>query len=283
MGISVAGIIAATSANLRQQGAAEDPTLKTCQPAEAAVRNSVPFSDFYITFPTTQTLAGRAGMDMGMLRLPAYITDFKDNFSPKFGETEVFGRADPIPTYSNTKRTIQFSVLIPCYDVVDANENMKKVNQLIKNLYPGYEQLKTGTRVLSSPPLIRIKLANLIMNHKNSAQGLLGYVTNFSADFGIKERGVFLSAPGGQALAGQEGMILPRAIGITIGFTALHESTIGFKTNSSTNQFFGNENFPYNTKTTKEDIGLSLSKSVGMGSYSEFNKAAILDVLGAGD
>jgi hypothetical protein len=277
MGTSIGGMISGASSELAAQLGSNDPALKTCQPAEAAIRNKLAFTDLYISFPTTQKASGRVGMDTERLRLPAYITEFKDNYAPNFGETQVFGRADPIPVYSNTKRQVSVGVMIPCYDVMDSNENMKKVNKLIKNLYPGYEKLKSGAKVLSSPPLIRIKFANLIMNHKNPAKGLLGYVTSFSTDFNLKG-GVFLASPGGKGMAGQEGMILPRAIGISITFTALHESTIGFKTNSGVNQFFGNENFPYNTKTQAAE-GF-LSKQAGMGSYSEFNAAAVAEIVG---
>jgi hypothetical protein len=75
-------------------------------------------------------------------------------------------------------------------------------------------------------------------------------------------------------------MVLPKAIGISITFTALHESTIGFKTNSGLNQFYGNNNYPYNTKTTDAEVGNRMSKAAGMGSYSEFNSAAIAEIVG---
>ena len=235
-----------------------DPTLKTADPNEKELRTRIEFSDIVFSFPTTAGISGRYGR-LARVKFPAYITTFGDSFSPSWKNTSVFGRADPIPSYSNTTRTVQLGVLIPCYNKVDANENMKKLNMLIKNLYPGYQELQYQTRVLDSPPLVRIKFANLLINHKNPAKGLLGYITSFSTDMALRERGMFLAKD--QAT----GYIFPKAIGFTLSFSPLHESTVGWNSSQMEAEFFGNNNFPYNAINKVGEVAAQSDPKVGLG------------------
>tara|TARA_R100000808_G_C2130463_1_gene139775 strand:+ start:109 stop:966 length:858 start_codon:yes stop_codon:yes gene_type:complete len=237
-----------------------DRTLKTADSGEIGVRTRMEFSDIQFSFPTTAPGSGRLG-NAPKLSFPAYITSFQDQFAPEWTSTKVFGRADPIPTYQNTTRTVSFSVLIPCFNDVDANENLKKINTMIKNLYPGYEFLQsTGANVLNSPPLTRIKFANLLVSHTNPSKGLLGYITGFQTDFGIKERGVFTSS---DASAG--GMLFPRAMGFTVNFTVLHESTVGWDASAGDGTFFGGQNYPYNVKNGVGDTTTKVAGTAGLG------------------
>ena len=176
------------------------------------------------------------------ITFPAYIKQFKDDFKPTWGGTPVFGRPDKIPVYERTERSITLGLLIPCYDKHDANENLIKLNKFTKNLYPSYKKVgkaKSGfiasasramgwhddgrAEIMSTPPLIRIKFANLILAHHDGVSGLLGYVTSFSSDMAIASRGVFL-----RASRTQSGAVLPRAIELSFTFNVLHEKTPGW-------------------------------------------------------
>ena len=132
--------------------AGSDPTLATALPAEAEIRNKLSFANIRIAFPTT---AGKTFLTNAFsstsLSFPAYITSLTDSFTPNFSSNRVYGRTDPIPTYSGTTRTIQVSLTIPCFDADDANENMKKINQFIKNIYPSYNKIKNEL-IIGSPP-----------------------------------------------------------------------------------------------------------------------------------
>ena len=246
-----------------------DPTLKTADTGEVAVRNSLDFSDIHFTFPTTAGLVGKFGK-FQRVSFPAYITAFSDNFSSTWNTTPVFGRADPIPTYSNTTRAISLGLMIPCFGKADANENLKKLNMLIKNLYPGYETINGtgGQRVLDSPPLTRIKFANLLINHTNPAKGLLGYITSLTSDFGIREKGVIMDKDG------TYGYLFPRAIGFNISFSPLHESTIGWNNSALEGEFFGNNNYPYNVRQQMHEEATAADPSVGLG--DEYNEDTVL-------
>ena len=243
-----------------------DPTIKTGNPSEVNVRKQIPFSDLIFTFPTTQTSARAGGLQItpsDRLRFPAYIEAFGDSYSPSWTSTEVFGRADPIPTYKSTKRTITLNFTIPCFSEADANENLIKINTLIKNLYPSYERTKQGANILSSPPLARIKFANLMVNHKNPMKGLLGYITSFSTNMGIKENGVFVS---------ELEALFPRAITVQLAFSPLHESTIGWDSTAMGNLFHGSDRFPYGTKRSYQGIINSVTDHLGFGARLDEEK-----------
>jgi hypothetical protein len=240
-----------------------DPALKTADKAEVSIRNRMQFSDLIFQFPTNQsnTVTTQWGLETQRVSFPAYITAFSDNYTPTWTTTQTFGRADPIPTYSNTTRDISITVLIPCFDEEDSNENLKKLNTLIKNLYPSYELLKSGSKVLNSPPLARIKFANLLVNHANPYKGLLGYIKSFSTNMNI-ETGVFTST----------GLLLPRAIGFTISFSPLHETTIGW---NNRGEFYGSQNFPYKPKASFSDtIGGPLGARFGLSDIIDLEKLA---------
>lgn len=216
---------AATNGALGDQlfgSAGNDPALATALPAEAEIRNKLNFANIRISFPTT---AGKTPLtnifSAASISFPAYITSFTDNFTPNFTGQSVYGRTDPIPTYSGTTRTISVTLNIPCFDADDADANMKKLNQFIKNLYPSYNQLK-GDLIIGSPPLTRIKFANLIVDHQLPFRGLLGYISSFSYSFDPSD-GFLFDKDG----TGTNNLFF-RSYTISFTMNVLHESVIGF-------------------------------------------------------
>ncbi len=177
---------------------------------------------------------------------------------------KVFGRPDSIPAYERTERSVTLGFLIPCYDRHDAAENLKKINTLTSNRYPSYKKIGTQSdawfkrafgqeddprpEIMSSPPLLRVKFANLILSHSDGVSGLLGYVTAFSSDLNIPQKGVFLHGS-----RNSSGAILPRAIDVSFTFTVLHERTPGWDVASKDfigrGTLMGGE-YPYNTPLT---------------------------------
>jgi hypothetical protein len=215
--------------------AGNDPALATSLPAEAEIRNKLNFANIRVSFPTT---AGRTALtnvfSATSLSFPAYITSFTDSFTPSFTGNNVYGRTDPIPTYAGTTRNISVSLNIPCFDASDADANMKKINQFIKNIYPSYNEFK-GDLIIGSPPLIRVKFANLIVDHRFPFRGLLGYVTSFSYSFDPADGFLF-----DKDSAGSNNLFF-RSYTITFSMTVLHESVIGFKNG----KFNSKTDYPY--------------------------------------
>jgi len=239
---SAASNITNAAEAIEEEAFDRDPTLATSAPSEANIRNQIAFSTLRFSFPTTAT-------EM-KLSFPAYLTAFQESFTPQWGETQAFGRSDPIAVYKSTSRSITLGFAIPNYDSDDANENLKKMNKLIQSLYPGYSKLKSGAIVLASPPLARIKFANLLVNHKNPFQGLLGYIKSFSTDFQINSKGVFMKShvtPGRQT-------IFPRVLSFNISFQPLHEGPLGWDIDKKGGQFYAGRDFPYRTKLSIGDV-----------------------------
>ena len=240
-----------------------DPTLSTCSPTEAAIRNGIYFSNLSFTFPTTQKGGTMLGfIPKSILTFPAYLTNFKDTFTPNWTTQPIYGRVDDVPTYKNTTRKISLGFKIPCHSSSDSNENLKKINLLIKNLYPSYVSLKkTKANIVDSPPLIRIKFANLIVKHDNPAQGLLGYINSFSHDLGMNGS----KAPFLESGIVTPGLIAPRVITFSLDMTVLHESIVGWQSGKA--KFYGNiRDYPYRTKMSLGDAVALGADSIGLGS-----------------
>jgi len=241
-----------------------DPTLGTCSPTEAHIRNRVPFSNLRFTFPTINE-------DM-RITWPAYLTKYSETFSPEYGEEQVFGRSDKIPIYKGTTRKISLGFQIPNYDSTDANENMKKLNSFIRALYPSYKELDSGARLMTSSPLTRITFANLIRDFTQE-RGLLGYITGFNINFNLEKYGNLMDSAG----IG-DGALYPRIFDMSFEFTALHEDTIGW--NSANPGKFGftggkGRDYPYKTKLSLDDF----MSAFGLGG-ADGNDTSFSEILG---
>lgn len=91
------------------------------------------------------------------LQFPAFLTDFSQTFDATWNTEDVFGRMDPIATYQGTKRTMSLSFDLPAASLEEAKHNLAGCSELVKMVYPVYNK-----GILSKPPLVRIRFANLI-------------------------------------------------------------------------------------------------------------------------
>jgi len=169
------------------------------------------------------------------VRFPAFLTDFSQTFDATWNTEDVFGRMDPIATYQNTKRTMSLSFDVPAGSVGEAKKNLHRTQNLVKMVYPVYSNIG-GNNILSKPPLVRIRFANLIKGSVDSindvdpevplamaeaaqpttsTSGLLGWISglNWSPDL---EMGMFT----------QNKQFYPKTIKISFSFNVLHETTL---------------------------------------------------------
>lgn len=158
----------------------------------------------------------------------AFVTDFQDSFKTSWNTQEIYGKMDPISTYKNTTRKITLSFDIPSYNIDDARYNLDKVDELIQGLYPIYTSGEGGVSNLASPPLFRLKWANMIYNATKDltaqaeTSGLLGYLEGF--DFKPKvDQGFFVNAVTG----GTRKNIYPKLLQASFNFNVLHEHPLG--------------------------------------------------------
>jgi len=214
-----------------------DPKLKYALAMENEIRTIYPFANLYFTFPTKP-------YDGNEIYFPAYLKKINDNISPDYVQTKVFGRSDPVATYKSTTRKISVDFDIPAYSEFDANEILKKLNILVRNMYPGYLE-NQGQSILNSPPLMRLKFANLICNPFNNDEGLLGFSDNFQLSHNFDSVGTFVVPAPNQT----DGYIFAKAYSLTFGFTVLHEEVVGWDDKDGK---FKNENFPYKPISQEE-------------------------------
>ncbi len=198
-------------------------------PTEASLRSKYPFANVIIQFATRKEAAP--------VILPAYVKTVDNSFTPGFSTVEVYGRMDPIPVYSGTTRTVTLTLGLPVFSETHGLYLLEQMNTIAKGLYPTYENSQ-GSLIINSPPLWRLKFANLICNPVNNKLGLLGYVNGgLNMSHAIEQKGIFVSSEDGQ------GLLIPKSWELSLSFNVLHEQTPGFKEG----KFNGGNSFPHNT------------------------------------
>lgn len=186
------------------------------------------------------------------IKFPAFITDFTDSYKSNWNTQEVYGRMDPIATFKNTSRTISLAFDMPNDSLQIAKQNLKQIDFLIRGLYPVYDEGTKGTAVIISPPMFRVRFANLVRNNGNDddsagtlRSGLLCYINNF--DFKPKIDSGFFSD--------EDKRLFPKLISVTLNLNIIHEHPLGNKKSGSTTVPRINfENFPHEyTEKPKAD------------------------------
>lgn len=199
----------------------------------------------------------------------AFIMAFTETYNSNFTPTEAFGRTDPIYQYKNTTRKISLTIEVPAASEGEAYENLGRVSALEQMLYASYTGDSNNALNMTQSPLIRMKVMNLLQKSSTSFsdsiddlvmtnnddsekqffiqyqstsesdRGLLGIIDNLTVDHNITgDDGVF-----------HKGIntILPKNIQLSLGFSPIHETTIGWgDDNQQTNNLF-----PYGVKTNE--------------------------------
>lgn len=179
---------------------------------------------------------------------PGFVTSISDSYTLGWKLENVYGRMDPIATYARTSRacSINFDILSPNHDY--AKENAQDLKTFIRMLYPKVSMLKEGTttsRVLSAPPLLRIRFANLFQSSVNG-DGLLAIVKGFNYK-PANEPGWVLPA---------KGIMFAKEYNVSLSFDVLHEHELGW---NQENKWLGGENFPHALEQTNSQQFLTTS------------------------
>ena len=167
---------------------------------------------------------------------PAFLTAFSDRYSVGWGNTQIYGRSDPIKPYQSTTRSLNIAFDILSNDIDDAKENLANYSTLVKMLYPVYSEPLNGAaqggslgRTIAAPPLIRMRFVNLV-KAAGGNESLLGCIGGF--DFNPNQQAGFFVDPSGD--------IFPKVFNISINFDPQHEQSLGWEDNT-----FITEEFPY--------------------------------------
>mgnify|MGYP003131523866 CR=1 FL=1 len=84
---------------------------------------------------------------------PAFITAFNETFNCDWNTQSIYGRADPVHTYKNTKRAITIGFKMPAASANGAYGNLKSLQRFLQFLYPGYEKVEDRINNISADNL----------------------------------------------------------------------------------------------------------------------------------
>ena len=194
------------------------------------------------------------------VRFQAFELNLSDSYSISYQPSQVYGRMDPIRTYTGTQRSATLNFKIPANSLDEAQENLLRVQKLVQMQYPVYENLypkgQISATTIKAPPLLRVKVMNLArdvstISNENSFFSPAGFekgdgqgyvvalnslsVNNFDGDAGFQDP--------------RPGVIFAKSIGISMSFAILHTHPLGYieKCNSKGEKriSFRQPNFPY--------------------------------------
>jgi len=174
-----------------------------------------------------------------IVKFPAIITNYSEDFKPSFSAENVYGRMDAIQRYQNTTRTVSVTWVLPAYDKDHSSIILAHLSQLARFLYPVYDKIgNTCADALGirESPLLRVRFANLIQKnvHDGSSyedNGLLVAPTTFNFA-PVLETGFFFSD--------DNDMLFPKETKISMNFTVLHEETPGWIKSGNSYKWIGN-------------------------------------------
>ena len=168
------------------------------------------------------------------VEFPAFLDLFSDQYSSHWSEEQVFGRMDPISTFSHTRRSLSIAWHVPADSFEDAQRNLKKMNKLISFLYPLYDvKAAGGATAMNMGPLLRVKFGNLIQSANGG--GLLGYVNGFTFDPDL-QYGMFHKKPtfsatdksSNKRVNSADIEYYPKTFRVNCELNVLHEHALGF-------------------------------------------------------
>ena len=111
----------------------------------------------------------------------AFLTDFSDDYKSNWNLETVMGRMDPLPTFTNTTRTISVGWDVPAATGPEAEQNFERVQTLNDMLYPVYEN-----GIMAGGPLFKVRMMNFVKDGSSSGisgaseSGLIAIIDGFS-------------------------------------------------------------------------------------------------------
>lgn len=171
----------------------------------------------------------------------AAITSFNDSYQSNWQREDAYGRMDPIQAFKNTTRQINLGWQIAAASDGEAIQNLQKISQLIRMLYPSYDKIPGGSRVISGSPLVKVKFANLITNSGDGGGGLIGTLD------GVEHNPVLEAG-----FCSNGGKLYPKIVDVQCTFHPLHVHSLGTDQDGG---FGSAANFPYKSGPAKSQEG----------------------------
>lgn len=238
------------------------------------------------------------------VRFKAYITNWADSFQSNYNSAQVYGRNDPIMTFQGTQRTISLSWKVIAADIDEAIDNVDRINQMAKFLYPGYETNSLLTDISEDPnitvgtlakaPLLKVRFANLIQDGNGTETLLIdekAYDQGLVVALGGLDISMELDDGGFDAVSGATirsnsarpgGTFFPKTFTLSTTMTVLHQHNVGW---DESGNWMGPTNYPYNSYAEEEliaEISYEPGESTDQTSEAEREEVIASNFTGVG-
>tara|TARA_Y100000592_G_C5481029_1_gene325509 strand:- start:5270 stop:5896 length:627 start_codon:yes stop_codon:yes gene_type:complete len=153
------------------------------------------------------------------------IQSFSDNFTANVNSEAVYGRIDPIKTYSGTTREISFSIQMNSLTDPDYFDTLINMAACMYPVYNTNNVLINNTNILKAPPLYAVKCQPLILGNSKITEGtntISNMLPGFFTSFGIS----YNTADGVEVGTRAE---VPRECTLNFSFSPLHDLMGGAK------------------------------------------------------
>ena len=213
---------------------------------------------------TSYTIAKNYGIKFYSFILNREITFFgsikslENKFDIENNPTKVFGRQDPIMTFSRVGRSINLTFYVPSASVKGAQRNLHDLNKLIQFQYPAFK--KSGqANTISASPLLKLKVANLIYGNGSDPDGsaedsgLVVAMTSFEHKFDFS---------GEAAWVDRENSMIPMGFEVSLSAVVLHSHELGSEAGASA--LPDRDNYPYGSGVMSSDAGLPVPEVDGV-------------------
>ena len=161
----------------------------------------------------------------------AYIDGLSETISPSWNSETYVGRSEPVYTYSNTEREINFSLKLFAQTKDELNQIYTKMNRLTSMTYPAYKQFQevivkekpsdeTGTIVKfgqigekqrMKPPLMKLRMGDLYGTKGADSAEVTGFIKSLGYTY-----------PDNSPWEIEEGYQVPKYIEVEIGYQVIH-------------------------------------------------------------
>ena len=184
--------------------------------------------------------------DGALIFFRAYLSGITDSISPSWNPENYVGRSEPVYTYKNAERGIDFNLKLFANTKDELNMIYNKINRLTSLCYPEYlkggefevkstDDTTVATLAIGSdtlrmkPPLVKFRMGELFGSNKKE---MVGFIKTLNYTF-----------PEESPWEIQAGKRVPKYVDATIGFQVIHSTvpSLDFAkiTNDNQNSFYG--------------------------------------------
>jgi hypothetical protein len=161
---------------------------------------------------------------------------FNETFKSRWSAEDLsHGRINPIHNYGGTTREVALSFTLAAFTVAESRSNLVVCQKLARTVYGRYRRLER-TIAEAEGVVAGTRVSTVFGGHREFKVDFGGLIRDerafinkfaFTADM---DAGVFDYSPGSNTdvTHNTQGVILPRAVKIEIGFTIVHDRLLGF-------------------------------------------------------